>query len=797
MLTMYHRLGPGWVDSSGGQRWRHPARPARPSTPVAASTDPSPPPPPPTAGAPRVPSAALAAAVLKLAAARRASMMRSTVAAPATAPLTTTADPLPSSHTPDAVPRLIVVTARRLAPAGRSSATPLPSAAHSTPAPDAHRPVTPPAALPDSSPESPTPLKRIPKAKRKPAVTGDAQDKDTASMVAAAAAAAAAGATPPSQPHTHTISQRVVSSDPSPPGRKTPTTRAPKAERKPPVRDPLMHVLAADAALPSPETYPIPKRVMPSGAPVQAPATYTIPKRSTPSESPSEVAVPYPIARRDVPLEGRDSDPDPDLPAPPGRTPKLQLKLRDYQEVCVAAVMKAYEGGSMAQIIEMPTGAGKTVVFANIIKRIREKLKDRAQPPRVLVIAHRTVRPRSPPGSPHLNAQQHTLRGIATSLTAMFLLLLAAGMDASASGGGPLWPMARTGASGTAGWTQQQLRRELGPLPEGLSQQLPSISAVCVETQELINQAHQKIEAWVGETVGVGIVQGKTKELEADVVVAMVQTLSKSERTLALLSEERFDVVIIDEVGGPDGAGPPRGGQLLHQGPQSGGHPAAKEHRPRQVRAGGGGRREGGPAPPPEAEPPDQWEHPPGSRQLLLGFSATPYRFDEQDLEQLFPHRVFKIGLKTLMDAGHLCTLTSQRVSTTADLTAVKMTKLSGEWDFNERQLSQVVNCEARNKLVADAYLEKAPGRSAIAFCVDTKHARDLCEVMVGEGIVAEVLTAKTYDREGVLRRFQEGATKVVVSVGVLLEGTDLPCITALLMCRCETPEGIGGRRRF
>lgn len=94
--------------------------------------------------------------------------------------------------------------------------------------------------------------------------------------------------------------------------------------------------------------------------------------------------------------------------------------------------------------------------------------------------------------------------------------------------------------------------------------------------------------------------------------------------------------------------------------------------------------------PPPEADRPDQWEHPPDSQQLLLGFSATPYRFDEQDLEQLFPHRVFKIDLKTLMDAGHLCTLTSQRVSTTADLTAVKMTKLSGEWDFNERQLSQV-----------------------------------------------------------------------------------------------------------
>lgn len=97
---------------------------------------------------------------------------------------------------------------------------------------------------------------------------------------------------------------------------------------------------------------------------------------------------------------------------------------------------------------------------------------------------------------------------------------------------------------------------------------------------------------------------------------------------------------------------------------------------------------------------------------------------------------------------------------------------------------SQVVNCEERNKLVADAYKDKATGRSAVAFCVDTAHAHDLTELMVKEGIAAEVLTGKTVDRVGVLRRFQEGSTKVIVSVGVLLEGTDLPCISALLMCR-------------
>lgn len=198
-------------------------------------------------------------------------------------------------------------------------------------------------------------------------MTGDAEDEDTALIVQLVVAADAA---PPSQPHTYTIAQRVVSSDSLPPGRKTPTKRAPKAERKLPVKD-SVHVLAADAAAPSPETYSIPKRIMPSGASFQTPATYTIPKRSIPSDSPSEVIVPYTIAQRDIPS---DVDSGSDLSAPPERTPKLQLKLRDYQEECIAAVMKAYEGGSMAQIIEMPTGECCTCVQDLQLRGMRQPL---------------------------------------------------------------------------------------------------------------------------------------------------------------------------------------------------------------------------------------------------------------------------------------------------------------------------------------------------------------------------------------------------------------------------------------
>ena len=75
-----------------------------------------------------------------------------------------------------------------------------------------------------------------------------------------------------------------------------------------------------------------------------------------------------------------------------------EIKLRDYQREAIDAVFKAWAGGMQRPAIVLPTGAGKTVVFASLIKRWRDydfrvkqpgSLEQPGPDTRVIVLAHR------------------------------------------------------------------------------------------------------------------------------------------------------------------------------------------------------------------------------------------------------------------------------------------------------------------------------------------------------------------------------------------------------------------------
>lgn len=72
------------------------------------------------------------------------------------------------------------------------------------------------------------------------------------------------------------------------------------------------------------------------------------------------------------------------------------IKLRDYQRDAIDAVFAAWAGGMQRPAIVLPTGAGKTVVFASLIKEFRAKAikapgwrEVKAPGSRVIVLAHR------------------------------------------------------------------------------------------------------------------------------------------------------------------------------------------------------------------------------------------------------------------------------------------------------------------------------------------------------------------------------------------------------------------------
>lgn len=101
--------------------------------------------------------------------------------------------------------------------------------------------------------------------------------------------------------------------------------------------------------------------------------------------------------------------------------------------------------------------------------------------------------------------------------------------------------------------------------------------------------------------------------------------------------------------------------------------------------------------------------------------------------------------------------------------------------DYKEGQLSKVMS-EA--KLVGDIvknWLENGQDRPTICFCVDVAHANYVTMEFSRAGVTVEVMTASTphEERQLTIRRFEQGITKIIINVGVLVAGfdSDVHCI--------------------
>ena len=172
----------------------------------------------------------------------------------------------------------------------------------------------------------------------------------------------------------------------------------------------------------------------------------------------------------------------------------------------------------------------------------------------------------------------------------------------------------------------------------------------------------------------------------------------------------------------------------------------------------------------------DDW---PGT---LVGFTATTRRADGRGLGEVFDEIVYERSLRQMIDDGYLRPLRGLRFSTTADLSSVTV---RGD-DFDEEELEEAVDVEARNLLVARAIQETTRDRRTIAFCVGVGHAENLARALRELGVPAAMVCGEMPkpDRARTLRLFQEGQLRVITNVGVLTEGFDDPGVSAVAMVR-------------
>jgi superfamily II DNA or RNA helicase len=184
----------------------------------------------------------------------------------------------------------------------------------------------------------------------------------------------------------------------------------------------------------------------------------------------------------------------------------------------------------------------------------------------------------------------------------------------------------------------------------------------------------------------------------------------------------------------------------------------------------------------------------PTSNKLLIGFTATPKRrnkvrgkqsnmLDDDDLlslKSVFSKIVYSFPIRRGIKEGFLCPLKGFRVGTQTNLDGVKT--VAG--DFATDQLADTVNTPERNLQIVKAWKENANNRPTLCFTVDVQHGKDLADVFMHNGVLAQPIYGDDPQRAEKLKWFESGKVQVLCNCALLTEGFDSPSVSCIVLAR-------------
>ena len=252
---------------------------------------------------------------------------------------------------------------------------------------------------------------------------------------------------------------------------------------------------------------------------------------------------------------------------------------------------------------------------------------------------------------------------------------------------------------------------------------------------ELVEQNSIKFNK-VNPYITTSIVNGTIKHWEGDAVFSMVQTMS---RDANLRNRPKFDMVVIDES-----------------------HHAAAQTYQKIIDA--------------VREDNENAE--------IVGFTATPNRGDGKGLKSVFNNCSHQIELTTLIREGFLVKPVAYVIDVGVQSQLGEVRRLAN--DFDMEQVEAIMNRTIINERVVKEWLEKASDRKTVVFCSTIRHANDLLDEFIANGINAEIVTGKTPsdERADILHSLEFGDVQVVINVAVLTEGFDAPPVSCIVLTR-------------
>lgn len=171
-----------------------------------------------------------------------------------------------------------------------------------------------------------------------------------------------------------------------------------------------------------------------------------------------------------------------------------------------------------------------------------------------------------------------------------------------------------------------------------------------------------------------------------------------------------------------------------------------------------------------------------GHYRLRAGLTATPFRLDGRGLGSCgYGEIVVAAYTDELVESG---VLHAPRTfaGRGPDLSSTRIR--GGEFALDE-VASKMENAKLTGDIVEN-WMRRAFGMRSVAFAVGVEHGLSIARRFREAGVVAEVVTGATPQRErdATLERLAIGTTSVVVNCMVLTEGWDLPSLEAAIMAR-------------
>jgi len=170
----------------------------------------------------------------------------------------------------------------------------------------------------------------------------------------------------------------------------------------------------------------------------------------------------------------------------------------------------------------------------------------------------------------------------------------------------------------------------------------------------------------------------------------------------------------------------------------------------------------------------------------LLGLTATPTREDKQQFSReqggLYDDMICGPQPYTLINAGMLCDYDLYKPDIDMDL--LDNEPMKGN-DFDPQALEKKFTYKVYGDVI-EHYKKLSDGKPAIGFCPTVKIASDFVTQFCKAGYNAKLLEGNTDpgERYQTLEDLASGKVDVVMSVDILIEGTDVPLATTVLCLR-------------